>query len=79
MKIIWNDEQQKILEKMNLPFDFRSDLSDDEMNDLYEITPDYMEFPDGEPTKECLIVESIMDALIPPMKERGLLAKQPRD
>ena len=74
MKIQWSDNQRDMLSRMDVPFDFEKDMSDDELESLYEIAPEYLYFmPNGEPTGECLVVESIITALTKPMRNRGLL------
>lgn len=73
MLIKWNPQQLEMLSKMNVPFNAIQEMTDDQLDDLYEIVPDYLEFDsNGEPTEQCLVVESMIDALAVAMQERDL-------
>lgn len=75
MKIEWSEKQLELLAKMEIPFDYLGELSDDQLSELYDIVPDCLTFDHaGEPTGDCNIVESLIDTLAAVMNPRGLLA-----
>jgi len=63
---------------MKLPFDVHADLSDSQLEDFYDIVPEYL-FEHGlnendEHTKDGLTCENIITKLAIQMKYRGLLS-----
>lgn len=76
MKIAWTDGEAALLSNMNLPFDHGVQLSDSQIEDLYDTAPDFLEFSQGGiPTATCLVVENIITKLTEVMRQRGLLAQ----
>lgn len=79
MIIKWDKKQFEMLNKMSVPFDVQKDLNDDELEELYDIVPDFMLGKAGwdgknEPGADFLLCEDIVTVLAGKMKERGLLA-----
>lgn len=73
MHISWNAEQLRALSAMDTSIDYLGDLTDDDLNGLYDIVPDYLFFDkNGNPDKETYIVESIITDLANVMSPRGL-------
>lgn len=67
MSFPWSETQKKCLEKMNIPFDFNSDLSTDEILKLDDIVTDYMMMnciSNDEVTPTGRICESIIDTMV---------------
>lgn len=67
MSFPWSETQKKCLEKMNIPFDFNGDLSDDEILKLDDIVTDYMMMhciSNDEVTPTGRICESIIDTMV---------------
>jgi hypothetical protein len=75
MKIDWKPIHIPILSLMKMPFDYTDDMTDEQLEQLYDVIPDYLEFDEnGDPTKECEIVEEILTFTGKEMGRRGLLA-----
>lgn len=66
MKIDFNSEQVKLLEKLNLSFSIHNDLSDDDIEELDDKVSDYFSsncISSDDVTEEGLICESIIDLI----------------
>lgn len=75
MALDWNKKQLDTLAKMDIPFDVAQELTDDQLEQLYEIVPDHLEFDkNAEPTDQGAIVEDILTLVGAEMGKRGLLA-----
>lgn len=80
MKILWNEAQLNMLAKMKVPFDVSKDITNGELELLYDIVPDFM-FEKigwdgrGTPSKDFNTCEDIITILARKMDEEGLLAK----
>ena len=81
MPILWNAEQLRVLGTMDTEIDYLGEMSDDQLSELYNIVPDYLEFDrvTGEPINDCLVVESILDTLADMMEPRGLISPRPKE
>lgn len=67
MSFPWSEVQKKCLEKMDIPFDYSSDLSEDEILKLDDIVTDYMMrccISNDEVTPTGKICESIIDTMV---------------
>ena len=67
MIIKWAERQEEMLLKMAVPFDIAADLSDEEIENLYEIVPEYMldhtDTGDNRPDSDFNICEDIITRL----------------
>ena len=67
MKINFNQEQTELLREMDIPFDFSSDLTDDEILKIDELVSDYFSYnginADDEVNQLGILCESIIDLI----------------
>ena len=75
--IIWEAQELEVLAKMDISFAYKGQLTDAQMEDLYEIVPDYMlsntDTGDDSPNSEFSICENITTKLAIHLRARGLL------
>lgn len=75
MKIDWKPKHIIMLSAMQIPFDYADDMTDDQLEQLYEAVPDYLEFDEnGVPTEKGGIVEEMITLVSVEMRKRKLLA-----
>lgn len=75
MALRWNQKQLNMLAKMGLPFDPKQELGDDQLEQLYDVIPDYLEFEkEGNPTPAGAVVEDMLTLVAAEMEKRNLLA-----
>lgn len=73
-RIAWTKDELELLREMNLEFNPSSNLTDDNLELLYDLAPEYLEFTDdGEPTARCMTAENIITKLSGAMGPRGLI------
>ena len=75
--IVWVESEIAILAKMNIPFLYMGYLTDEQLEDLYEIVPDYMmsntNTSDDSPDSDFNICEGVITKIAMHMEARGLL------
>ena len=73
--IKWTEEQLEALRELDLPFDPTLEMTDEQLEQLYEEVPEHFDWhpKTGEPVGDCMLYEDILDELIKEMKPRGLL------
>lgn len=78
MKLRWNANEKLIFKDMAIPFDVDKDLSDDELEYLFEGVDDYRWTHEGydgkgKPGMQFLTCENIMDRIEDVLAEHGLV------
>ncbi len=77
MTVKWTESEKEMLEKMSIPFDYKGDLDNNQIDILYEMIPDYMldftDTSDDRPSSDFNICEDIITKLAEAMKSLGLI------
>jgi len=80
MKLNFTVREREILTRIGVDFDVDSELSDEQLEDMYEMVTDvlgtgsfgYADDAYGTPDPDASTAEQIVDKLIPLMRARGL-------
>ena len=80
MLMNWTKREHQILSRMEIAFDYKAEMSNNQIEDLYDIVPDYMmentDTSDDHPNSDFNICEDIITKLAKALEEKGLLAWQ---
>ena len=72
--IHWTDKQLDLLKKLDLPFDPAAEMSDDQLEEMYEEIPEHFEWhpKTGMPVGDCMDYEDMLTLVYKEMEPRGL-------